>query len=152
MVTMKIAAACRRASEAVTSAALEENQREQITVLTSPLHAAINVSNLDAAEEFYGTVLGLPKVERTLKFAGTWYQLGSFQIHLIVAERSYPRPAANEKWGRWPHLACAIADLATVKQRLIQAQVPIQLSASGRAALFVQDPDGNIIELTQVQV
>lgn len=119
-------------------------------MLKSPLHVAINVSDLGAAEQFYGTVLGLPKVERTLKFAGAWYQLGSFQIHLIVAERPYQRLTADEKWGRWPHLACAIADLAAVKQRLIQAQVPIQVSASGRAALFVQDPDGNIIELTQV--
>ena len=65
-------------------------------MLQSLLHAAINVSNLAAAEHFYGTVLGLTKVERTLKFAGTWYQLGPIQIHLIEAERHYERPTPEE--------------------------------------------------------
>lgn len=119
-------------------------------MLLSPLHVAINVSDLAVAEHFYGTLLGLPQVERTLKFAGAWYQLGSFQIHLIVAERGYIQPGADEKWGRRPHLAFAIADLEPVKQRLTQANVPIQPSSSGRAAIFIHDPDGNVIELTQV--
>ncbi|MGD1853441.1 MAG: VOC family protein [Leptolyngbyaceae cyanobacterium] len=119
-------------------------------MLQSPLHVAINVSDLAAADHFYGTVLGLTKVERTLKFAGSWYQLGSFQIHLIVAERPYSQPKPDEKWGRQAHLAFAIADIETAKQRLHDAQIPIQASASGRAAVFVHDPDGNIIELTQV--
>lgn len=119
-------------------------------MLQSVLHAAINVSNLATAEHFYGTVLGLNKVERTLKFAGAWYQLGSFQIHLIVAERNYPKPALEEKWGRQAHLAFAIADLEAAKQRLTAANVPMQASSSGRAAVFVQDPDGYVIELSQL--
>ena len=119
-------------------------------MLKSLLHAAINVSNLAAAEHFYGTTLGLTKVERTLKFAGAWYQLGSFQLHLIVAELDYPKPKPEEKWGRRAHLAFAIADLETTKQRLIDAEVPIQPSSSGRAAIFISDPDGHIIELSQI--
>lgn len=119
-------------------------------MLQSPLHIAINVSNLETAEHFYGHVLGLPKVDRPLKFPGTWYQLGAFQIHLIVADRDYGAPSAAEKWGRWPHLAFAIADLEVAKQRLTEANAPVQCSASGRAALFTHDPDGNIIELSQV--
>ncbi|MBT9315158.1 VOC family protein [Leptothoe spongobia] len=119
-------------------------------MLQSPLHVAINVSNLAAAEYFYGTLLRLPKVERTLKFPGAWYQLGAFQIHLIVADRDYVQPAPDEKWGRRPHLAFAIADLETAKQRLTHGHVPIQSSASGRAAIFIHDPDGNVIELSQV--
>ncbi len=119
-------------------------------MLQALLHAAINVSNLAAAEHFYGTVLGLTKVERTLKFAGTWYQLGPIQIHLIEAERHYERPTPEEKWGRRPHLAFAIADLTTVKQQLTEAAIPMQSSSSGRTAIFICDPDGHIIELTQV--
>ena len=119
-------------------------------MLQTLLHAAINVSDLAAAEHFYGTVLGLSKVERSLKFAGAWYQLGSLQIHLIVAERNYTLPDPGEKWGRRPHLAFAIANLETVKQHLATAGIPTQPSASGRAALFIYDPDGNMIELTQV--
>ena len=119
-------------------------------MLETVLHAAINVSDLTIAEHFYGTVLGLTKVERTLKFAGAWYQLGSFQLHLIVAERDYPQPVPQEKWGRLTHLAFAIADLDAAKQTLTAAQVPMQASSSGRAAIFIQDPDGHVIELSQV--
>lgn len=119
-------------------------------MLRSLLHAAINVSDLSAAERFYGELLGLTKVDRTLKRPGAWYQLGSVQIHLIVAERDYRRLGDEYKWGQYPHLAFAIADLSKVKQRLAAAGVPMQPSSSGRAAGFVQDPDGNIIELTQV--
>lgn len=119
-------------------------------MLQSVLHAAINVSNLPMAEHFYGTVLGLTKVERTLKFAGAWYQLGSFQLHLIVAEHAYEKPLAQEKWGRRAHLAFAIADLNVAKQKLTAANVPIQASSSGRAAIFIQDPDGYVIELSQL--
>ncbi len=119
-------------------------------MLQSLLHAAINVSDLAAAEHFYGTVLGLEKVNRTLKFPGAWYQLGGFQLHLIVADRDYVQPAPDEKWGRQAHLAFAIADLDAVKQKLAAANVPIQPSSSGRAAIFIHDPDGHVIELGQV--
>ncbi|HEY9300821.1 MAG TPA: VOC family protein, partial [Phormidium sp.] len=54
--------------------------------ITQCLHAAILVSDLERAEQFYGNVLGLSKVDRVLKFPGAWYQVGEFQIHLIVAD------------------------------------------------------------------
>ena len=119
-------------------------------MLQSLLHAAINVSDLAAAEHFYGTVLGLTKVERSLKFSGAWYELGSFQLHLITAERDYPLPDQQEKWGRQAHLAFAIANLKPVKQRLTEAKIPMQPSSSGRAAIFIHDPDGHVIELNQI--
>ncbi|MBX2862625.1 MAG: VOC family protein [Leptolyngbyaceae cyanobacterium MAG.088] len=119
-------------------------------MLQSVLHAAINVSRLETAEHFYGTVLGLSKIERDLKFAGAWYQLGSFQLHLIVAEKNHERPTPHEKWGRQAHLAFAIADLEIAKQQLTAANVPMQASSSGRKAIFIQDPDGHVIELSQI--
>lgn len=119
-------------------------------MLQAMLHAAINVSDLGMAEQFYGSVLGLQKVERILSFPGAWYQLGNFQIHLIEASQEYRHPKAEEKWGRQSHLAFAIAVLATTKQKLTAAGIPIQASSSGRAAIFIHDPDGNIIELSQL--
>lgn len=119
-------------------------------MLQALLHAAINVSDLAVAEYFYGNVLGLQKVERSLSFSGAWYQLGNFQLHLIEAVRSYEQPSSDEKWGRRAHLAFAIADLASVKQQLTAADIAIQPSSSGRAAIFIHDPDGHIIELSQI--
>ena len=114
------------------------------------LHAAILVSDLERAEHFYGQVLGLEKVDRALKFPGAWYEVGSFQIHLMTN----PNPATAlqdpEKWGRNRHVAFGVTNLEAAKETLLANGCPIQTSASGRAALFTQDPDGNIIELSEV--
>lgn len=119
-------------------------------LITQCLHAAILVSDLERAEHFYSNVLGLPKVERSLKYPGVWYQLGQFQIHLIEAPEVPSRLQNPEKWGRNPHIALAVEDINAAKSQLLSHNYPIQMSASGRAALFTQDPDGNIIELSQL--
>ena len=117
--------------------------------ITQYLHTAVLVSDLERAENFYSNILGLSKVERSLKYPGAWYQLGEFQLHLIVAPTT-SELQDPEKWGRNPHIALCVADLDAAKNKLINHTCPIQTSASGRAALFTQDPDGNIIELSQL--
>ncbi|GAB4386833.1 MAG: VOC family protein [Elainellaceae cyanobacterium] len=117
--------------------------------ITHYLHTAILVSNLEQAQHFYGTVLGLSRVDRPLKYPGVWYQLGEIQVHLIVDESLANSLQNPQKWGRNPHLALAVANLEAAKALLIEQGYPVQLSASGRAALFTQDPDGNVIELAQ---
>jgi glyoxylase I family protein len=113
------------------------------------LHTALNVTDLAKSEHFYGEVLGLEKVDRNLKFAGAWYQVGDYQIHLIVSPvvRS---SVEHEKWGRNRHLAFAVNNVSEVKERLALHGYELQMSASGRTALFVRDPDDNIIELGEV--
>lgn len=117
--------------------------------ITRCLHSAILVSDLANAEQFYGTVLGLPRVDRVLKFPGAWYQVGEYQIHLIADPTIRLELHNQEKWGRNAHIAFSVADLEAAKTRLLAHGCPIQTSASGRAALFTQDPDGNTIELSQ---
>lgn len=119
--------------------------------VTQYLHTAILVSDLEAAEKFYSDILGLEKCDRyNFKFSGIWYQIGELQIHLIV-DPDYHAPIHNrEKWGRNPHLAFVVDNLQLAKERLQAQGYLIQMSASGRKALFTQDPDGNIIELTQI--
>lgn len=118
--------------------------------ITHYLHTAILVSDLERAEHFYGRVLGLTKVDRTLKYAGAWYQLGAVQVHLIVDTDFASQLVNAEKWGRNPHLALGVENLEATKAHLAAQGYEMQLSASGRAALFTQDPDGNMIELTEV--
>ncbi|NET36998.1 MAG: glyoxalase [Cyanothece sp. SIO1E1] len=118
--------------------------------ITQPLHAALLVSDLKSAEHFYGSILGLAKIERSLRFPGAWYQIGEFQVHLIAALEG-ENPLQNpEKLGRNRHIAFAVADLAAAKAHLTKHGIEVQMSASGRAALFAQDPDGNVIELTEL--
>jgi catechol 2,3-dioxygenase-like lactoylglutathione lyase family enzyme len=115
------------------------------------LHTAVLVTDLQRAEQFYGQVLGLEKVNRSLKYPGAWYQLGQVQVHLIVDPDFAPTLQNSEKWGRNPHLALAVESLEAAKAHLSSHGCELQLSASGRAALFTQDPDGNVIELTEVE-
>jgi len=118
--------------------------------ITKCLHTAVVVSDLEKAEHFYSNILGLNKVERPLKYAGVWYQVGDFQLHLIVAPTASTQLQNPQKWGRNPHVAFSVADLELIKNLLLEHGCEVQMSDSGRTALFTQDPDGNIIELTQL--
>lgn len=117
--------------------------------ITRCLHAALLVSDLERAEQFYGTVLGLTKIDRALRFPGAWYEVAGFQVHLMTAATFAAELQNAEKWGRNQHLAFSVADLDAAKTELLSHNCPIQMSASGRPALFTQDPDGNVIELSQ---
>ncbi len=119
--------------------------------VTSCLHVAIMVSNLNRAIEFYSNILGLKKVDRDLKYPGIWYQIGDLQIHLIEDLDYQPNVEIDLlKSTRNPHIAMGVRDLDVAKQHLLAANCVVKMSNSGRAALFTQDPDGNAIELTLV--
>jgi catechol 2,3-dioxygenase-like lactoylglutathione lyase family enzyme len=116
--------------------------------ITTFLHASLLVSDLQAAKIFYEEILGFAPASRNLSFPGLWYQIGAVQIHLIVSEEIIHDRVAP-KWGRNRHLAFAVHDLATLRTRLETSGYSVQASSSGRAALFVADPDGNLLELAQ---
>ncbi|MBR8827093.1 MAG: VOC family protein [Gomphosphaeria aponina SAG 52.96 = DSM 107014] len=118
--------------------------------ITQCLHTALLVSDLEKAQNFYSNVLGLAKIDRTLNYPGVWYQVGTYQIHLMVHPHLENSLKNEEKWGRNPHIALAVDNLDEAKKRLQTEGYPIQISASARAALFTQDPDGNIIEISKM--
>lgn len=118
--------------------------------ITRCLHVAILVSDLAKAEHFYGDVLGLQKVDRPLKFPGAWYEIDGFQIHLMVNASPGAELQDAEKWGRNRHVAFSVENLMVAKEHLLTNGYQIQMSASGRPALFTRDPDGNVIELGEV--
>lgn len=123
--------------------------------IVQALHVAIAVTDLDRAATFYGEVLGLPLADRPLQFPGLWYQVGDFQIHLIQCpgnERSPITPQFDaQRWGRNPHVALAVPDVAAIVNRLEAAGHTVQRSASGRSAIFVRDPDGNVLEFSVLE-
>ncbi|MBW4516994.1 MAG: VOC family protein [Timaviella obliquedivisa GSE-PSE-MK23-08B] len=118
--------------------------------ITQYLHTAILVTHLEQAEYFYGTVLGLTKIDRILKYPGAWYQIGATQVHLIEDSTFLQSLQNSEKMGRNPHLALGVENLEIAQNHLMSHGCAVEMSASGRAALFTQDPDGNVIELTEI--
>lgn len=105
-------------------------------------HASIRVTDLTRAIAFYEGVLGLRPMERPdLGIPGRWYGIGGGQLHLIEGA---VRPDAFDPSG--PHFAIAVADLAAARDELRAAGVET-LDPGGRQ-LWLRDPDGNVIELT----
>lgn len=117
--------------------------------ITRCLHTAILVSDKERSEAFFDGLLQLPKVPRPFNYAGTWYQLGEMQFHLIEDPDLVVKLQNTDKIGRNPHIAFGVKDLNVVRSQLDTQNYPYQMSQSGRKALFVQDPDGNVIEITQ---
>ena len=117
--------------------------------VTQILHVSFVVSDLPRSQQFYEAILGLHPVERPLTFPGCWYQLGAQQLHLIQVDQVCPDQVNPDRWGRNRHLALGVSNLIEVRQRLDAHHYPVQMSGSGRAALFTKDPDGNIIELME---
>jgi glyoxylase I family protein len=113
------------------------------------LHAAVLVSNLARSIEFYEGILGLSRIDRSLNYPGTWYQIGDVQIHLIEDVDYLLANIDLTKSTRNPHIALGVRDLTAAKEQLLAAHYIVKMSNSGRAALFTQDPDGNAIELIE---
>lgn len=118
--------------------------------LIRALHVALLSTDLDRSRQFYEGCLGLMPIDRPLGFPGVWYQLDGFQIHIIQSGVTIADRVDDDRWGRNRHLAFAVDDLAEMADRLKCQGYELQRSASGRAAIFTADPDGNLIELSQL--
>jgi len=107
-------------------------------------HVSINVSDVDAARDFYTRVLGLTeRADRPdFAFGGAWLDAGGQQLHLIEAD--VPPPLGQ-------HFALAVPDLDAVVAELrgkgLEVTDPVPVGP-GRQA-FVDDPSGNRVELQQ---
>lgn len=127
--------------------------KEEPPMTTQFLHTALVVRDLQRSQHFYGTLLGLTAVPRPFHYGGVWYQLGPNQLHLIEAAPDHPTVAApmdRRKWGRNNHVALGVTAWDAMRSTLEAAGYGCVASASGRRAFFVTDPDGHVIEITEI--
>ena len=112
-------------------------------------HASVTVDALDEALEFYCGLLGCERIERPeLGFTGAWLRAGDKEFHLLAVERASdmgtpplaPTPFAN-------HVAFTVDALEPCIERLVTEGYEVRYGAS-LPQVFVQDPAGNVIELT----
>lgn len=120
--------------------------------LTELMHASLLVADLATARAFYEGVLGLtPDANRPdLGFDGVWYGVGTGAIHLLVLPNPDPVTGRPLHGGRDRHVALGVAGWTELRTCLDAQAIPYTLSRSGRAALFVRDPDGHALELIEV--
>jgi len=114
-------------------------------------HVSMIISNLEQSRYFYHEVLGLEIDDSRpdLAFAGLWLQVNeSQQIHLLLVDNPDPQKRP-EHGGRDRHAAFKVNDINQFGLRLKQHQITYRKSSSGRAAIFVRDPDGNTLELME---
>lgn len=108
-------------------------------------HVSINVSDVERATAFYVDRLGFGvRSDRPdFGFPGAWLDAGAQQLHLIQGE-------VPARLGQ--HFAVQVADLDAVVSELRSAGIevgdPSPVGHSRQA--FVDDPDGNTVELHEV--
>jgi catechol 2,3-dioxygenase-like lactoylglutathione lyase family enzyme len=117
--------------------------------VTGVSELVLEVVDLEAAEEFYAGVLGLPVVERWPDREAVWVMAGErTRIGLWRPQVGL----AGGRGGLHVHFAMKIAEedydaaVADLRQSGQEVQ-EIEFSESHGRAAYVDDPDGNVVEL-----
>ena len=128
------------------------------SLITGVAHVGIRVHDLDRSRAFYG-LLGFEFIVGPIgpEPVAILAHPGGVEINLILNAHE---PAQSnilmdipEKHAGYTHLSLAVRDLDQVKAMLDQAGIPITEGPltfpTGARALFIRDPDRNVIELNQ---
>ncbi len=110
-------------------------------------HVSLNVTDTERALGFYRDVLGMQSLPRpAFAFGGAWLGVGAGrQVHLIEAEVPPDRGQ---------HVAFQVESVDDTIGALRDAGVEVgdarEVGDTGLRQTFVHDPDGNLIEFTEV--
>lgn len=127
--------------------------------LTALLEAALYAEDLDAAEQFYGTTLGLPKVTR-VEGRHIFFKVGQCILLIFNPQAtrdgsSNPRLPVPGHGATGPGHLCFSAsreEIAQWKQRLEAAGYPAEAQfdwPNGAQSLYFRDPAGNSLEIAE---
>lgn len=120
-------------------------------------HVAIKVTDLDRSLDFYINRLGFPEMLRLNKDDGsTWL------VYLRITDDQYLEVfpgAENDRAPGWDangmnHMCLAVEDIDAVVKRIeaagISLLLPLKLAVDGNRQAWLEDPDGNRIELMEM--
>jgi lactoylglutathione lyase/glyoxylase I family protein len=122
------------------------------TVITGIAHACYVVKDLDKAEAFYRDVLGLKSA-----FDFTSESGHRFGVYLHVGHRTFIElfeggGERGESTGSYRHLCLEVDDIRGVVESIRAAGTEVsdaKLGSDGSYQAWLNDPDGNRIELHQ---
>jgi glyoxylase I family protein len=115
-------------------------------------HATFPISDVEKSRDFYGRILGLRELPRPVMAGapqGAFFACGNGEIHLAEKDSAFMRELISININ--PHVAFTVASVAEVKESLQQEGVQFfefSRNPAGRNQIFVQDPDGNVLEIT----
>ncbi len=119
-------------------------------------HISLVVADVEASRQFYVDLLGMSEVARpNFDFQGAWFQAGATLIHLIAEhDRSGPAGFPDgvvKKSSRNHHFAFEVANATAAAESLKRQGIPLIDDAKkrpdGAVQVFLQDPDGHVVEL-----
>jgi catechol 2,3-dioxygenase-like lactoylglutathione lyase family enzyme len=111
-------------------------------------HVSFTVRDLECSKSFYGGLLGLESIARPdLGIGGVWYRAGASEVHLIAVPGERGAGSEQPLTPLANHAAFAIDDYATALAELEARGLDVTRTSPERGQLWVQDPDGNVIEL-----
>ncbi|WP_319547230.1 VOC family protein [Ruegeria conchae] len=123
------------------------------------LEAALYVDDLDAAEDFYGQILGLEKIQRANN-RHVFYRIGGSVLLLFIADETEKPPSNPElpvppHGARGPGHVCLVLtrdEIAVMRKHLLDWNIPIDAEfdwPNGAMSLYVRDPAGNSVEFSE---
>lgn len=112
-------------------------------------HVSFAVRDLAASRAFYENVLGLRAIARPdLGLPGAWYAAGQAEIHLIQTPPGASVGAPPERLTPLAnHCAFEIDDYEATRAALARQGLALIETKPEIGQLWIQDPDGHVIEL-----
>jgi glyoxylase I family protein len=108
-------------------------------------HVSVIITEVERSRRFYRDFLGLKEIAkpRTFDFVVVWFDLGNQHLHLLLKDQAdtiSPR-----------HFALRVADVAAARRYCQERGVATAETTPipGADRFFIQDPDGNRIEVIQ---
>jgi lactoylglutathione lyase len=121
-------------------------------------HVAIRVKDIDRTLDFYVKRLGFKEMFRLEREGQLWLlylRISDTQFLEVFPEATSNRAPPREANGL-NHFCVEVDDIDAAIEELAAARVPLarekQLGADGNFQAWIEDPDGNRIELMQMAV
>jgi lactoylglutathione lyase len=129
------------------------------TISNAPIEFGVVVSDRDRSVAFYGDVLGLPYLgEIVFPLGRLWrFTIGSAVVKLIGYNDPIEAlsPPGELRAVGFRYLTVPVANIDEVVADCARAACPVPMpvteAAPGVRFAFVEDPDGNRVELVQVE-
>jgi len=118
-------------------------------------HLAMMVNNLEATGNFYSEILKIEEIDiKSTGLPHRWFKLNDgLEVHLVGSEETLPKKTKNN------HLAIQTGDINAIVTHLQKEKIKfsdwfgninkIQERFDGVLQVYLEDPEGNWIEINQ---